>query len=645
MSKKDKNPHKPEKNYYAYFIVIIFVLGFIIYSNILHSPLELDDASLLEKSQLIHNNSVFIKFNQPRYIGLITFALNYRIHKLDVFGYHLINIIIHIMNAVVVFLIAKKIFAIAGQDSRKNISFYAPFITALIFLVHPVQTQAVTYISQRFTSLAALFAMISILLYLEFRTREPREYSLLIFSIVCALAAYKTKENTAALLLIIIAIELIFFRRSSVPVKQKLLYLVPYFLLLGVIAISFTGVQHQFDKIREQVEIKSKQTESISRLQYLMTEFRVVVTYMRLLVLPVHQSIDYYFELSQSMFEMSTLLSFCVILLFLLIAILSASEFPVSSFGILWFFIFLIVESSVIPIADVIFEHRIYLPSVGLIIALIYFLYRIIPQRAWKILTIALGAVIVTLSIAAYARNEVWKDRVELWGDAVKKFPENPRAHLNLGISLAEKGRDEEAIKELETGLLNDKSSAMARSDLALLYFKKGIIPQGIKWMNAAVTLNPAFITEYSKSALNFLDQQDFNNALVVLNNAYHLNSSDFMINFLFGRAYCSMKNLELALHFYDRAININSTYPEAYHDKALCLFLAGKLNKSRDAFFQCIKLKPDYYDSYYFIAVTYEGEQDLANAAAYFKQAIAIAPPGSKVSMKSQERLRGIGK
>ena len=150
-----KNNHFSEKqqiDYQSIFVFIIFlVLAFILYSNILSSPWILDDIHIITANDSLRNNSIFYKINTPRYIGYVTFALNYEINSINPFGYHIVNIIIHAINAFLVFILFRKIHRLLQETKEPISQNLIPFCIASLFLLHPIQTQAVTYIVQRFT--------------------------------------------------------------------------------------------------------------------------------------------------------------------------------------------------------------------------------------------------------------------------------------------------------------------------------------------------------------------------------------------------------------------------------------------------------------------------------------------------------------
>ena len=202
----------------------------------------------------------------------------------------------------------------------------------------------------------------------------------------------KSKEIALTLPVIIVLYEFCFFRESPFhkTSRQRLkryLYLLPLLLTLLIIPLSMMDFSKPVENFVEHIDAPSRETLNISRADYLLTEFRVIVTYLRLLVFPVKQSIDYTYPVYHSFLQPQVFLSFLLLLtifslgVYLFYRSLSSSPgLRLIAFGIFWFFITLSVESTIIPIKDVIFEHRLYLPSVGFFIAAITSLEHIIRQ-------------------------------------------------------------------------------------------------------------------------------------------------------------------------------------------------------------------------------------------------------------------------
>ena len=571
-----KNKHQiiqDEKEYnLAIVALIIVVSGFIIYCNALHASFAFDDHDAIIENFAIRNNSLYTQFNQPRYIGLISFALNYHFNHFNTHGYHLVNILIHIINALLVYLVIQSILKINKTQSNGIYKREIPLVISFIFLVHPIQTQSVTYIVQRYTSLAALFTLVSIFFYLKFRSSRTRYYLFYILSCIACLLAFKTKENTATLPLCIIAIEALLFRNEKIS-RSRILHVFPYFLLIAVIPLSFINMNQPLGKLIGGITEAASETTTITRTQYIFTEFRVMVIYMRLLVLPINQSIDYLIPLSQSFFEIKTFLAFCFLILILICAFLIAKRYPFISLGIFWFFIFLAVESSVIPISDVINEHRLYLPSIGFISMVVYsFFLAEKKSGSGKISFIFFAIIILALSASTYQRNKVWNNEISLWEDTATKFPEDTRAWENLGAAYMTKGMYTDAMKSLEKAIEINPQRASQWFNLAMCHKALGLTENAVSELKIALELNP----QYQKPAINlaiiYIEKKQFNDAYDILIKAKNYAPTHPYINALLAQVYCEMGETDSAISLFDKAMNNGLEYGDIYNNISQCL-------------------------------------------------------------------------
>jgi Flp pilus assembly protein TadD len=245
-------------------------------------------------------------------------------------------------------------------------------------------------------------------------------------------------------------------------------------------------------------------TNVISRADYFLTQLRVQVTYLRLLFFPKGQNLDYDYPVFHSLFSLPVAASLILILalIFCAFCLLAQArkkgppDLLLAGFGILWFFVTLSVESTLIPLQDVIFEHRIYLPSVGFFAAFVTILFaakRHMSDRkiAAAGIVIPFLAMIVLLSAAAAAaRNEVWRDEVTLWQDVVVNSPAKARAHGSLGSAYQKRGRYDEAALEYETAIKLDQKDAASYNNLGTVY------QLGQKWEDAASMYRKAVVLD-----------------------------------------------------------------------------------------------------------------------------------------------------
>ncbi len=380
-----------KRKYNLFGAVIICLTALIVYSNTFDVPFIFDDRSA------IPDNPAVRSFDLPRIYGstplralpYISFALNYQFHGEAVWGYHLINLIIHILSGLVVWRLALLIFRRMGDSEMPSPGktpvdkpFSAALFAGLLFIVHPVQTQAVTYIVQRMASMAALFYIAAVFLYACSRSQMRAGSTGRVcygFSLLSALCAVHCKENTITLPAAVALYELCFENRQH---RTDWFLLLPYVLVSAFIPLYTINVS---SLSLDQISKATAETANISRVTYLLTEFRVIVTYLRLLLLPVHQNLDYDYRLATSLFEPRIFFSFLLLSAIGIAGTLAFWRNRLVTFCVFWFYISLSVESTIIPIRDVIFEHRLYLAMPAFALILSYFVWWQVPRLSRRI--------------------------------------------------------------------------------------------------------------------------------------------------------------------------------------------------------------------------------------------------------------------
>jgi protein O-mannosyl-transferase len=475
-------------------LFLIFAIGILAYSNSFHVPFIFDDVDSITGNFVIHDignfflNGTGYSYNPRRYIGYLTFALNFMLGGLDVTGYHIVNLAIHIINALLVYELVVLTFKtplMKGSALASRSGILAFFIAAL-FTVHPIQTEAVTYIVQRLASLAALFYSASLCSYIRFRLKQEsaegpewRGFVLYGISLVSAVLAMKTKEIAFTLPLIVVIYEWLFFGGDDI--RRRVWWALPLLATAAIIPLSMLDVGKPLGEVLSDVNQVTVVQSSQSRWEYLLTELRVIVTYIRLLFLPVGQNLDYDYPLYHSLLEPQVALSFlCLLGLFVLSLVLlrkaqrgSEPSFRLISFGVFWFFVTLSVESSIIPITDVIVEHRLYLPSVGFFIATITTVFLLMRKKALKGMPAAaalLAVAVVVLDGTTYARNIVWQSSISIWEDVVAKSPMNARGYNSLGTEYAKLKLYDKAKEEIQMAVKLQPDYIDAHNNLGVVY-------------------------------------------------------------------------------------------------------------------------------------------------------------------------------
>lgn len=485
----------------ALHLALILLCGLFAYANTFHVPFVFDDTRGIVDNHLIKNLGNFWPPSGTRWFGTLTFALNYAAGGLNVTGYHYVNLAIHLAAALLVYrLVALALRTPLFQPNRASDSgtyprTFAPLVAAFLFVSHPIQTQAVTYVVQRYASLATLLFLAATVSYLQARleitdgnsygANRCRAIAWYAAALLVAVLAMKTKEIAFTLPLAITLCECVFFPERRLAERLGFLFPVSLTLLIIPLALASAGA--------DGVEVVSRESD-ISRHDYLLTQFRVVVTYLRLLIFPVNQMIDYAYPVSTALFAPPIFLSLGLLAALFLggLTILArgvrgtvAPEFTLVGFGMMWFFITLSVESSVIPIADVIFEHRLYLPTVGLFMAAAMATLMAVERLAVRSPRSGAGvAAIITLlllalPVAAHLRNRVWRSGMALWEDAANKAPDNARARLVLGRLLIDADNIDQAIARYQEALRIRPDYCEAMVSLGNAYLAKGLLEEG----------------------------------------------------------------------------------------------------------------------------------------------------------------------
>ncbi len=520
MAADDLRPaaHQEDSWAHKYPLAAILVLALLAYSNSFTGAFVFDDIQHVRDNSRIRDLGALLSWNgylplRHRFVGYLTFGVNYALGKQDVFDYHLVNLCIHVINAGLVYALVVLVFRTprlrhsALTGSAQAIAFLA----ASLFATHPLQTQAVTYIVQRFTSLAALFYVLTVVLYLRWRldrdardgnrTRRALLYAAILVSAVLGM---KTKEITFTVPLAVVLCELSFFEPA--PWRRRL-FLIPIAATMVVIPLSYLGgLSTGSAAVASAALVEASRVQtSVSRVEYLLTQAPVLVKYLRLLVWPAGQNLDYDFPLAHGVLEPRVLGSGLGLVAMAALAwrlyrrtasgrIAVDAGWRLVAFGIAWFFLALSVESSVIPIVDVINEHRVYLPSVGIFVATgvvaALLARRVHPRLAAR--AVAVSAVVLSglLGVATFQRNKVWASELSLWADTARKSPGKSRPHLNLGTALSVAGRLEEGVRELRRAV-ELEPDFYSRTQLGAALLALGRLSEAEPQLREAVRLRP----------------------------------------------------------------------------------------------------------------------------------------------------------
>ena len=565
------------------------LLGVSIYFNILKSPFQFDDISFIVENPNIRDVSNLLliwKFMPTRFMDFFSLALNYHFAKLDVFSYHLFNLTFHLIVSMLVFWFAQLIFStpIMAKDKLKSYKKEIALFISLIFLVHPIQTESVTYIHQRSTCLAGLFYLSALCLYVTARLWEPDKKLCIqrcifyFLAYIVALAGMFTRESTITLPVAMLLFELYFLRTGK---RIKWRSAVPFLTTLFVIPITMF-----LTKPITLLHIQRLGSAPIKGWYYFLTQLNVKITYLRLFFFPLKQNFDYDYPISRHLFELPTLINLVVLILILAVALRIFRRYKLLSFAILWFFLTLLPESSFIPQPDVIFEHRLYLSLMGFSIFFVGSMYYIFLVRNRKLLLTSLILIVIVFSVLTIKRNTVWRSEISLWDDTVSKSPGKARPYNERGNAYASKGLYTQAITdfnkaiEIDSKIRPDLQNPLhSYSILARVYYNRANVYQKIGSLEQAVS-------DYSRSIeINSINPRAYNNRATV---------------------YTRRNEYDQAILGFSQAIQSDANFILAYSNRATLYMQRHKYLEAISDFSKAIEIDPNATEAYYGRAVAY---------------------------------------
>ncbi len=481
------------------------------YSNTFTSPPYLDDfqSFIYEKALYLPSISASsilslsqTKFGWTRFLPLVTLALNHSLGHSNLIYFHAVNLLVHLLAFFAVFWFVRQVLA-AGRNSNggevpSEIERFFPLCAAAIWALSPVQTSAVTYLVQRMASMQALFFTLSVACFIKARLLSGKKTrSAVVFYFLCALSAvcsFLSKENSAVLPVALALTDVWFFDSAWLKKAWALCRKTGWKVRAAAVAALLSSSFYAFTVVLPKL-LSSYATRDFNLVERLLTEGRVVVWYMSLLLWPdpARLSMEHGVKISTSLFSpLTTFPALLLIVALIFLAIRLRRRFPVLTFGIIWFFLNLVIESTIIPL-ELVFEHRLYLPSIGFYLSVAALFAILFRRNAGRLSEaefakatcslLLIGA--ACLALLTFNRNDDWENKVTIHYDAVKKAPNNPRASADYANTLCEAGRYEEAIKyavkAIELGSKRCEAGALAQIAINVALTKLGKIDEAIE--------------------------------------------------------------------------------------------------------------------------------------------------------------------
>ena len=689
---KERSIMKKESNkklsIWAYIIppALLATLTALFYSRSLTYEFQFDSVANISKQFSIrYNGFKELFFNSTRWISYWLNTVYYGINKFNPFAYRVGNVLIHITTGLLVFFIL--LFALKNLKQKNFFSRNAlplAFFTAILFLLHPVQTQTVSYVIQgQLEGLAALF-ILSIVLCFYFVTRAQKTVSKILLTgllFILGLFSCGTKEIAIISPALLFVFDWFFIAQGDwKQIKKRIWLYLTYSLFIFGIYLYFLKPQFftsilGFKKIAKNNignVITHKAGDKITPWVFFISQFKVLVHYLVMFVWPFNISVEYDWVLSRGLFYPDSLFPLLALLSLaaVVISILKKNKTSLIAFGFVWFFICLAPRSSIIPSPELLVDYKTYLASFG-------WLFLIASAFVWSAQTLlnkfkkmptALSTkrygvelfgllLAVCLGTMTMQRNTVWRSGLEFWGNVLKNAPGKARAYNNYGVELSQKQKDYEgAVPYFRKAIAMDKNYPDPLNNIAVAYSHLGKVDEAIAALKKSLKIHKYYPEGYNNLASFFIIKKKYDQAEKCLELALKLRphygkaffnkgriylqkkqkekawecfrdactKADFDIQFgfkIFGQISMELKKYDSALFAYKKMLQFDPNNVTALFNIANAYFLTKQFEKSKQTYKQILVRKPDDLKAIYNLAEAYFNLDDLKPALQHYQK------------------------
>ncbi len=521
-------------------------LVFLIYAPALNGPFLFDDEYLPFQAPGFLDMGINGIARLQRPLLNLSFFANALLFGMEPYSYHAFNIVLHLFNGALLYLILGKLIRMTKPETPRPETIAA--FAALIFLVHPANTESVAYVAGRSECFSLVFFLAAFALFLH--KREGGVSWLAAVGILALFAgAFLSKEHTAVLPALLLVTDLFYNQGSPAATVRRHWRLYAPLALLGVAGGALVW------RVLSTADTAGFAMKDLPWHHYFFTQWRALWVYLKLFVFPAGLNADYDFPISRGPLDHGALFGLIGIVALLGAAFHYRKRFPLAFFGLLVFFLLIAPTSSVAPIKDPIAERRLYMPFAGLLLAVCDVL------RQWSFprlrqLTV-MGFAVAALSAATCSRSAVWSDPQLLWEDTVRKSPGNSRAHFQLAMVYYTAGRCAQSLNEFEQAASTGKNDHTLLVDWGLALDCAGQPDAAlVKFRDAAGLDNTAHVRSLIGMVLAKQNRLDM--ALDELNLAARIDANYDMTYVYRGNIYRMRREWDRAEADYREALRLN---------------------------------------------------------------------------------------
>ncbi|MBC8282209.1 MAG: tetratricopeptide repeat protein [Nitrospinae bacterium] len=580
-----------------YCCLTLALLGVLVYGNHLHNTFQFDSVAYIKNNLQLKNPESILTLDFwtkqffARGLLSISMAFNASLDGLRPFGYHVLNLVLHIFNSILIFYIFRKAlvhFKNQAQSSGNNaaISFFA----AAIFLIHPIQTESVIYIISRSEILASTFYLLAFLIFqiclnLDTRQRALKITLLSLLIFFLAVVGFSVKQTLATFPLILFLYYIAICPLDS-PIIQ-ILYKWRWFLLTGIsVFLSLLFYKLLNDEIF--LIGPSNPDEMVGRAKYMLSQPAVVVFYyLKKILFPINLNIDPDIEVVTQLFSFGFIAGIGSIVL-IIYYFWKQEAWRFYLFFLAWFFIILSPSSSIVTLHDLAAEHRVYLAIPGVIFIFSYGIFRFLKNQAWlRIIdksvlgVLVLCEITLLFGILSIERNKVWRTELTLWQDSYEKSPDKLRPLINLARAHSVEGNLKDAIRYYEASLVKGPGVFVPHYNLGELYLNEGRVEEAFIRFKSALQLDPKIPETYAKLGEIYLKQEKWKLADVYFKKCIEIdNRFSHVFKNLGILHFYHLKNLKESLLYFSRSLALEPNQEDADEiRKLIALYQGGNLS------------------------------------------------------------------
>ena len=597
----------------------IAVTGFAVYANSFQGVLLFDDAAhIVQNERIKHLNALGTVLSGTRPIVDLSLAVNYSLHQLRVPGYHAANVTIHILAALALFGIVRRTLlmrrnaeGIRNYERNAHRAGWPALIVALIWLVHPLQTQSVTYVIQRAESMMGLFYLLTIYCVIRGasgrieRTSAGRWH---LVAVACSALGMGCKAVMVTAPLVVLLYDWIFLSRGSMTTLRRRwpLYvgLVASWTVLwavgivkGVLSTTNPGAHLGFGY------------HEITPVEYALTQFGVIIHYVQLAIWPGPLCLDHSWPLATAM----TSILPPAVLVAVMLAVSLRGTLRRSWLGFMGgcFFLILAPTSSIVPIKDTLFEHRMYLPLAVVVALAVVCVHRLLellaggfswPRQVQRLIgAILVIGLLATLSVGTIRRNRDYRSLIAMWTDVTNKIPRNARALEHLGTANMMRGRPTEAIADYTQAVELDENYASAHCNLANVLLESGRAVEAEEHYRQVLRIDPHHVEAgmnlgQSLTAQGRIDEAIEQFRATTLIKPTRRNATLLARTFVnYGSAIGNRGDFDGAIAAYRESVRLWPEYDHGHYWLGILLIQLGETQEAIQHFRRTLEINPQH--------------------------------------------------